>query len=60
VAHPALVTAAHLEILDDRFHGAPVEELFGYSPGWGMPRGEEQAEIARIMAELTSPEAARA
>ncbi|MFN0148274.1 MAG: FMN-binding glutamate synthase family protein [Dehalococcoidia bacterium] len=54
VAHPALVTANHIEILDDHFTGVPAGHLFGYREGWGMPATAEQAEIARIMAELTA------
>ena len=52
VAHPALVSAHHVEILDAHFTGVSAEKLFGYRAGWGMPKAEEQAEIARIMAEL--------
>ncbi|MEA2426993.1 MAG: hypothetical protein QOF37_621, partial [Thermoleophilaceae bacterium] len=35
VAHPSLVTADHLEILDERFGARSVREMFGYEEGWG-------------------------
>jgi glutamate synthase domain-containing protein 2 len=35
VAHPALVGAKHLELLDERFGSVSVRDLFGYQPGWG-------------------------
>jgi glutamate synthase domain-containing protein 2 len=35
VAHPALVTADHLEIVDAHFNGTGVRELFDYEQGWG-------------------------
>jgi hypothetical protein len=41
VAHPALVTADHLEILDDRFGARSVRDLFGYEEGWGAADADE-------------------
>jgi glutamate synthase domain-containing protein 2 len=52
VAHPALVSAGQVEILDDHFRSTPVDTLFGYQPGWGLPRSAEREEIARIMAAM--------
>jgi glutamate synthase domain-containing protein 2 len=41
VAHPSLVTADHLEVLNDHFHGVSVREMFGYEEGWGSADREE-------------------
>jgi hypothetical protein len=38
-AHPSLVTADHLEVLNDHFEGVSVREMFGYEEGWGSPTG---------------------
>lgn len=37
VAHPALVTLDHIEILDDRLGSRTGREVFGYEPTWGRP-----------------------
>jgi len=50
VAHPALVTAEHLEVLDSRFGATSVGQLFAYEPGWAMPSDADQAAIAGLMA----------
>jgi len=47
--HPGLVSPDHFELIDDRFGGRRLAEVFGYAPGWGLPAPAEQAEIARIM-----------
>jgi glutamate synthase domain-containing protein 2 len=49
VAHPSLVTADHLEILDDRFRGVSVREMFGYEEGWGAA---DEREIEGLLEEL--------
>src|SRR3954452_14973590 len=41
VAHPSLVTADHLEVLNDHFEGVSVREMFGYEEGWGSADREE-------------------
>jgi hypothetical protein len=41
VAHPALVTADHLEVLDAHFNATGLRELFGYEDDWGeQPLGD--------------------
>ncbi len=54
VAHPALVTLDHLELLDDRFGARTTAEVFGYEPGWGSPSGIDIAEITRRMTSDTT------
>jgi hypothetical protein len=49
VAHPALVTADHLEILDESFGARSVREIFGYEEGWG--RADED-DIEGLLEEL--------
>jgi glutamate synthase domain-containing protein 2 len=49
VAHPSLVTADHLEILDDRFGARSVRDLFGYEEGWGAA---DRDEIHGLLEEL--------
>ena len=41
VAHPALVTPDHIELTDEHFGSRPVHEVFGYEPGWGVPRAND-------------------
>lgn len=50
VAHPSLLGADHLEILDDRFASATVREIFEYQPDWGFPSERDQQDITAIMA----------
>lgn len=49
VAHPALVTAEQVEILDDRFSSRDVAAVFGMEPGWGVPSAADRAAIEEIM-----------
>ncbi len=49
VAHPSLVTGAHLEILDDRFSSRNALEVFGYEKHWGMPSAEDVKKITSVM-----------
>jgi glutamate synthase domain-containing protein 2 len=49
VVHPALVTTQALEVIDDRFRGVPVAELFGIEPHWGLPCAEDRAAIEELM-----------
>jgi glutamate synthase domain-containing protein 2 len=50
VAHPALLTADHMEILDGAFGSRPLYEVFGYENGWELPPAEDRAAIVEIMA----------
>ncbi len=46
VAHPAEITAEHLDLLDDELGSVPVAEHFGYKPDWGVP-SFDQLETAK-------------
>jgi glutamate synthase domain-containing protein 2 len=49
VAHPALITADQLELLDDRFGAKTIAELFGYGRGFGLPSPTDCEEVRRLM-----------
>jgi glutamate synthase domain-containing protein 2 len=49
VPHPALITADHLELLDDRFGSKTIAEVFGYGRGFGLPSPTDCEEVRRIM-----------
>jgi hypothetical protein len=49
VCHPALVSSDRLEIINDRFQGTTVSELFGFDPSWGMPTPEEREQVEALM-----------
>jgi glutamate synthase (ferredoxin) len=49
VAHPSLITADQLELLDDRFGAKTVAELFGYGRGFGLPSMTDCEEVRRLM-----------
>ena len=49
VAHPSLVTADQLELLDGRFGSRTVADLFGYGPGYGLPGPDDRDELRRLM-----------
>jgi glutamate synthase domain-containing protein 2 len=50
VAHPALVTLDHLELIDDRFGTRGARDVFGYEPAWGVPSTTDRSEIADVPA----------
>jgi len=49
-AHPGLVTPDQLELLDVDLQAMPVDELFGYRAGWGLPSASDRSAITAIMA----------
>ena len=50
VPHPGLITADHLELVDDRFGSRTVAEHFGYGRGFGLPSSVDVDEICKVMA----------
>jgi glutamate synthase domain-containing protein 2 len=52
VAHPALVAASQIEILDGYFGGRSAAEVFQYEQGWGLPRLADRTTIVQLMQEL--------
>jgi glutamate synthase (ferredoxin) len=49
VAHPALITADQLELLDNRFGSKTIAELFGYGRGFGLPSPTDCEDVRRLM-----------
>jgi len=49
VPHPALITADHLELVNDRFGSSTVAGLFGYGRGVGLPSEVDVAEVRVLM-----------
>ena len=54
VAHPALITADDIDLIDGLLSSRPMREVYGYGRGWGTVGADAAAEITRIMAE-TAP-----
>lgn len=55
VAHPALVTCDHIELLDERLGSRSAHEVFGYPPGWVVPGPGDIALLAEVLAEPAGP-----
>ena len=49
VPHPALITADHMELLDDRFGAQTIAELFGYGRGFGRLSPTDCEDVRRLM-----------
>jgi glutamate synthase domain-containing protein 2 len=49
VQHPGLISADDLELLDG-LDSATLRDVYGYSPGWGLPSAADQDEVRRLMA----------
>jgi glutamate synthase (ferredoxin) len=60
VSHPAFITTEHFEILNNRFGGSTIDQLFAYRDDWGMPSGDDRIAIQEIMshAPAFAPDAA--
>ena len=52
VRHPGLLTADHMEILDGNFGSRPLYEVFGYRPGWELPR---ESDARALLTEMRRP-----
>jgi hypothetical protein len=53
VAHPGLVTADMLELLEGNLGSVPITQLFDYQPGWGLPSPHDREAIVQIMEALS-------
>ena len=49
VEHPGLIETDAVEVLTGRTASTPLDEVYGYKPGWGRPSADDRAEIARLM-----------
>jgi glutamate synthase domain-containing protein 2 len=52
VAHPGLITADDIDLIDGLQSSRPLRDVYGYGRGWGTVEPEAAAEITRIMAAL--------
>jgi hypothetical protein len=50
VEHPGLIDIGSVEVLTGRTASRPLDEVYGYRPGWGLPAEADRAELRRIMA----------
>jgi glutamate synthase domain-containing protein 2 len=50
VEHPGLIDTGSVEVLTGRTASRPLDEVYGYRPGWGLPAEADRAEIRRLMA----------
>jgi len=56
VEHPALVGPRSIEILTDLSEGRPLDDVYGYQPGWGLPSASDQERLIRLMESHQEPE----
>ena len=49
VAHPALITADDIDLIDGLQHSQPLRDVYGYGPHWGTVGPDAAAEITEIM-----------
>jgi glutamate synthase domain-containing protein 2 len=49
VEHPGLIDVDMVEILHGHSAATPLQEVYGYGPGWGLPSPADRAEIVRLM-----------
>ncbi|RBY90422.1 FMN-binding glutamate synthase family protein [Blastococcus sp. TBT05-19] len=50
VEHPGLIDTGSVEVLTGRTESRPLDEVYGYEPGWGLPSAADRTAIAAIMA----------
>jgi glutamate synthase domain-containing protein 2 len=49
VEHPGLIDTSAVEVLTGRTASRPLNEVYDYDPGWGLPSAADQAGIVRLM-----------
>jgi glutamate synthase domain-containing protein 2 len=49
VEHPGLIDCGSVEVLDGRTASTPLDQVYGYQAGWGLPSPADQADIVRLM-----------
>lgn len=52
VVHPTLITADYMELINDRFGGKSVLDVFDYKPNWGVPSDADKELITKLMVDL--------
>ncbi|MDA4108454.1 FMN-binding glutamate synthase family protein [Mycolicibacterium holsaticum] len=54
VEHPGLISTESVDILDGRTHSTPLHEVYGYTPGMGLPSAADREEIVGLMTHTES------
>ncbi|MEO5663665.1 MAG: hypothetical protein ABIR39_10290, partial [Nocardioides sp.] len=54
VAHPALITADDIDLIDGLMSSRPLREVYGYGRAWGTVGPDLAEEITAIMAKATA------
>ena len=49
VEHPGLISTESIDILNGRTGSTPLHDVYGYTPGMGMPSAADREEIIRLM-----------
>jgi hypothetical protein len=49
LAHPALIDAEDIEVLNGTSSGRPLREVYGYEPDWGRVSDDQAAAIREQM-----------
>jgi glutamate synthase domain-containing protein 2 len=49
VEHPGLISTESIDILTGRTTSTPLHEVYGYTPGMGLPSEADRKEIIRLM-----------
>ncbi|GAA4966235.1 FMN-binding glutamate synthase family protein [Actinoplanes utahensis] len=49
VEHPGLIDTGAIEILDGRTASTPLDQVYGYQPGWGLPSKADREAIVELM-----------
>jgi glutamate synthase domain-containing protein 2 len=55
VEHPALIGPDSVEIVDTVSRGRPLQEVYAYRPGWGLPGEALEREIVALMSARSEP-----
>jgi glutamate synthase domain-containing protein 2 len=49
VEHPGLISTDSVEILDGRTASTPLNDVYGYQPGWGLPSAADRDALIAYM-----------
>ncbi len=49
VEHPGLIDTGSVEILDGRTGATPLDRVYDYQPGWGLPSDTDRRAIIELM-----------
>jgi glutamate synthase domain-containing protein 2 len=55
VEHPALIGPDAVEIVDTVSRGRPLQQVYGYQPGWGLPGQDLERDVIALMTGRREP-----